>query len=244
MSQHFFSFETAGLYDEATHGARTMLVVAEGWERPRVDVTLQPGDVYGEGPDRIVNETEHAIIIKNAPDMTVEPPMVEVPNPRCGIPADAVAISVELRAQLLAAQSTGKRIVKGDDGLPEAQDPPIEERQATAWEQIKAERDRRTLVGGYKVGAHWFHSDTFSRTQQIGLVMLDVNLPAGVQWKTMDGSFVPMTPALARQVFAAAAASDIAIFAAAEAHKAAMLASVQPEAYDFSVGWPEAFAPA
>ena len=39
----------------------------------------------------------------------------------------------------------------------------------------------------------------------MGLVMLGDNIPAGLQWKTMDGSFVVMTPSLAQQVFAAAA---------------------------------------
>ena len=109
------------------------------------------------------------------------------------------------------------------------------------WEAIKAERDRRIQVGGYKVGTKWFHSDTFSRTQQMGLVMLGANIPANTPWKTMDGSTVVMTQTLAGQIFGTAAASDIAIFAAAETHKAAMEASADPAAYDFSTGWPKAF---
>lgn len=110
--------------------------------------------------------------------------------------------------------------------------------KAAAWERIKAERDRRKLEGGYTAGGKWFHSDTFSRTQQIGLVMLGANIPAGLQWKTMDGSFTPMTQTLAGQVFGAAAAQDQATFAAAETHKTAMEASADPAAYDFSAGWP------
>lgn len=106
---------------------------------------------------------------------------------------------------------------------------------------IKAERDRRTQSGGYKVGANWFHSDTFSRTQQMGLVMLGAALPAGIEWKTLDGTKVKMTQALAQQIFAAAAASDIAVFAAAELHIAAVLSSPAPSTYDFSGGWPPVF---
>jgi hypothetical protein len=109
------------------------------------------------------------------------------------------------------------------------------------WEAIKAERDRRTQAGGYQVGGFWYHSDTFSRTQQMGLVMLGASMPAGVMWKTMSGEMVEMTPTLAQQVFAAAAASDIAIFSVAEAHRAAMLASAEPSMYDFSGGWPAVF---
>lgn len=119
--------------------------------------------------------------------------------------------------------------------------PTLPELKASKWEAIKAERDRRIQHGGYKVGEKWFHSDTFSRTQQMGLVMLGANIPANLQWKTMDGTFVAMTQALAGQVFAAAAASDISIFGAAETHRAAMEASADPAAFDFAGGWPLGF---
>lgn len=109
------------------------------------------------------------------------------------------------------------------------------------WGAIKFERDRRTEQGGYKVGSKWFHSDQKSRSQQLGLVLLGDSIPANPLWKTMDGSFVTMTQQLAGQVLAAAAASDQAIFAAAEAHRQAMEASADPAAYDFSTGWPKVF---
>lgn len=50
-----------------------------------------------------------------------------------------------------------------------------------------------------------------------------------------------MTAALAAGIFQATAASDQAIFAAAEAHRAAMEASPTPHNYDFSSGWPVSF---
>lgn len=156
------------------------------------------------------------------------------------IPPDAVEITDAEHAALLAGQSTGKIITAGAGGKPVLADQP----KATAphvWERIKAERDRRIQSGGYKVGTKWFHSDMFSRTQQMGLVMLGANIPANREWKTMDGTTVTMTQALAGQIFATAAASDIAIFAAAETHKAAMQASADPAAYDFSDGWPKVF---
>lgn len=119
--------------------------------------------------------------------------------------------------------------------------PAIAQIKAVKWGEIKAERDRRTDAGGYLAAGKWFHSDQKSRSQQLGLVLLGANIPAGLQWKTMDGSFAAMTPALAQQILAAAAASDIAIFAAAETHRAAMEASAEPAAYDFSGGWPAVF---
>ena len=119
---------------------------------------------------------------------------------------------------------------------------PLAERQAAAWERIKAERDRRKSLG-VKVGAHWFHSDDPSRIQQLALAMMGAAIPAGLQWKTLTTSpppvFVEMTPALAQGIFQATAAGDAAIFAAAEVHRVAMEASATPESYDFSAGWPE-----
>lgn len=108
------------------------------------------------------------------------------------------------------------------------------------WERIKGERDRRKALG-VKVGLHWFHSDDSSRIQQLGLVMMGASMPAGVQWKTLDGTFTPMTPVLAGQILSATGANDQAIFDRAEQHRLAIEAAAEPSAYDFSSGWPIAF---
>lgn len=118
--------------------------------------------------------------------------------------------------------------------------PSRDEQIATVWHSIKTKRDQ-VKYGGVKVGDKWFHSDDGSRIQQMGLVMMGANLPAGLQWKTMDGSFITMTPALAQQILTGQAASDQAIFAVAEQHRVAMEASPDPAAYDFSTNWPKIF---
>lgn len=127
--------------------------------------------------------------------------------------------------------------------IQEQQNPPptLEEIKAKRWEDIKLERGRRTLEGGYQVQGKWFHSDLISRQQQLGLNILNGSVPEGIMWKTMDGSFVEMTWPLAQQILAAAAANDIAIFDAAEMHKAAMESSADPGAYNFNNGWPAAY---
>lgn len=51
-------------------------------------------------------------------------PLVAAPNPMCLIPVDAIEITSERYADLLAQQSVGKRISAGSDGIPVAQDPP------------------------------------------------------------------------------------------------------------------------
>lgn len=54
------------------------------------------------------------------------------------IPEDAVEISTEAHAELLAAQSAGKVIVGDADGLPQAVDPaPV----VVTWDAIRAKRD-------------------------------------------------------------------------------------------------------
>ena len=123
--------------------------------------------------------------------------------------------------------------------LPAPVDP-----KAVAWEAIKAYRDLLSDTGGYTVTVagvpKWFHSDEKSKTQQLGLVIMGASVPP-VQWKTMDGSFVTMTQALAGAIFQAAAMQDMTIFSVAETHRANMLASADPANYDFSVGWPAVF---
>lgn len=155
------------------------------------------------------------------------------------MPDDAVAITTERYAELLQGHVGGKRVVGDENGHPVLVDPPPASK-AEMWQRIKAKREQ-VKNGGVKVGDNWFHSDDASRIQQIGLVMMGAGIPPGLQWKTMDGTFVAMTPALAGQVFQAVGASDQTIFAVAETHKAAMEAAADPAAYDFSAGWPETF---
>lgn len=114
------------------------------------------------------------------------------------------------------------------------------QRVAQHVERIKAERDRRTQEGGYSAGGKWFHSDVVSRTQQIGLILMGASMPPSIQWKTMDGSFVTMTPALAQQIFQAAGVQDTQTFAAAQT----AIAAAAADPYNFShdtIAWPAIF---
>lgn len=118
---------------------------------------------------------------------------------------------------------------------------PVEKVREQKWQQIKAERDRRK-ESGVKVGEHWFHTDTFSRTQHLGLVLMGANMPVGAQWKTMNGTYVTMTPALAQQIFSAIAAADMTTHAVAEQKRSAMMSLEDPSNYDAYAGWPEVYA--
>lgn len=109
--------------------------------------------------------------------------------------------------------------------------------------ELLAIRDQKTQTGGFPASGKWFHSDTFSRTQQLGLMMMGQNMPSGIQWKTMDGTFVTMTPALAAEIFASAANQDSAIFAHAETIRSQILASSDISTIDIQIGWPATYIP-
>lgn len=87
------------------------------------------------------------------------------------------------------------------------------------WNKLKQIRDDLTKNGGCLVDTKWFHTDTDSKQQQMALTLLGANIPANLQWKTMDGTFVTMTQTLAAQVFAAQIAREQLIFATAEVKK-------------------------
>lgn len=70
-------------------------------------------------------------------DPEARPPLIEVVNPHCLIPADAVEITREEHAALLAAQAAGKTIIADENGRPAAADPP------PAPEQIAARFEAR-----------------------------------------------------------------------------------------------------
>lgn len=109
---------------------------------------------------------------------------------------------------------------------------PDEEIAATRWEKLKQLRDEK-IGGGVKVGDKWFHSDVHSKVQQLSLMLAGANLPAGIQWKTMDGSFVGMTPELAAQIYHAQMAQEQSIFLVAETKRV--------DDTDARSGWPEVY---
>lgn len=114
--------------------------------------------------------------------------------------------------------------------------------KAKVWLLIQEERLRRQS-GGVLIQSEnkWFHSDQSSRLQQLGLVMMGTNMPTNINWKTMDGSFIIMTPAIALSIFNAAATLDMTTFGVAEQHRANVMASSTPGTYDYSGFWPVIF---
>ena len=144
-----------------------------------------------------------------------------------------------LEAQFVALPNEGSPYHEWDGTEYALNTAKVEEAKAVVWEQIKEYRAAR-VAGGIPVGPYWFHSDTPSKLQHLGLVsaMVMSVLPSVQPWKLMDGTFVTLTAPLVQQIFGAALTREGAIFAKAEEHKVALYASSDPYGYDFTTGWP------
>lgn len=175
------------------------------------------------------------------------------------LPEDAVAISPEQHAALLAGQSQGQVIMPGKDGKPVlAEQPPCPsstwdgeqwsispecaaqlkaEQQDEMWERIKAKRYDNLRHGVFvKSVGKWFYTNDESRTQYI-LLRTMKTLPPDLKWKTMENDFVLMTRELLDELTTQMVVDEQADFANAERHKAAMLKAEHPLEYDYSDGW-------
>ena len=104
---------------------------------------------------------------------------------------------------------------------------------------IKAERDRRKFNGVF-VSDKWIHTDTYSRTQWMGMVMMGASVPA-IEWTTMDNTSITTSQALAGAVFQATATLDAALFAFAKSLIDTVNASGDPTSVDITTGWPATF---
>lgn len=101
------------------------------------------------------------------------------------------------------------------------------------WFKIKQLRDELTENGGCFLANKWFHTDVKSKQQQMALMIAGASIPANLQWKTMDGSFIEMTQTLATQLFTAQIIREQTIFAIAE--------SKRNDSSILNEGWPSRY---
>ena len=178
------------------------------------------------------------------------------------LPEDAVAISPEQHATLLSGQSAGQVIMPGKNGKPVLADPAPcpsstwdggrwhidpecaarlkAEQQEEMWERIKDKRYDNLRHGVYaKSVGKWFQTDDATRLQYLALALESVTggFKKPINWKTMDNSFLMLTPELLREIMQAMHDDEQADFINAEKHKAAMLKAEHPLEYDYSGGW-------
>ncbi|OAM20818.1 hypothetical protein A7P84_01425 [Eikenella corrodens] len=178
------------------------------------------------------------------------------------LPEDAVEISHEQHASMLAGQSNGQVIMPGKAGKPVLADPAPcpsstwdgeqwhidpecaaklkAEQQKEVWERIKDKRYDNLRHGVYaKSVGKWFQTDDATRLQYLALALESVTggFKKPINWKTMDNSFLMLTPELLREIMQTMHDDEEADFINAEKHKAAMLKAENPLKYDYSDGW-------
>lgn len=110
------------------------------------------------------------------------------------------------------------------------------------WKEIQTIRDAKS-IGGVYVQGKWFHTDVTSLLKYLKLQLAGSNLPTGIQWKTMDGTFTTMSPELVLEISDSIMASEISIFSTAETLRLAMENSIDPSSFEIikNVGWSNTF---
>ncbi|OYD82495.1 DUF4376 domain-containing protein [Azospirillum brasilense] len=167
--------------------------------------------------------------------------------------ADAVPVTDEEHAALVAGQSEGKIIVADADGCPALADPPapvltLAERRAAVAAAVDARRDQH-MAEGAEHGGKRFALDGTSRTDLGGMattgalvLMGALDWPAdyATGWIALDNTRLPLpTPQDGIALAAAVAGRYAALVQAARDIKDAVLASDEPEAIDIAEGWPD-----
>ena len=111
------------------------------------------------------------------------------------------------------------------------------------WEKIKTKRSKSIESGVYHPNLQkWFHTDIEAQ-RNYALLGHAVNssLYQPKHWKTMDGTFIEMTKEVFQDVLALALKKADDDYKNAEIHKAKLMQSTDPLAYDYSTGWSPAY---
>lgn len=119
----------------------------------------------------------------------------------------------------------------------------LERIREEVWEKIKQRRSESIETGVYHARLQkWFHTD--SEAQRNYALMghaISSTLYQPKRWKTMDGTFIEMTREVFQDVLALALKKADDDYRNAEIHKAKVMASTDPLAYDYSSGWSPAY---
>jgi hypothetical protein len=140
----FFSPSTGIFYSADIHGPRQRVIADPSWTRPLIAVTLQPGERYGS----TVNTSDQVLVLQNEPDIDAVAPTIEVPNEATLIPADAVEITDEDHAALIAGQAQEMQIVVGAEGRPALQARPLPTHAELVERALEAARRERQPIMG------------------------------------------------------------------------------------------------
>jgi Phage tail assembly chaperone protein len=130
MNKIYWDAATNGFFHSNIHGPRRIEVIDEAAQNEALAALTAREDEEDADADAIWAARV---------ELRMAPPMMEVDNPDCRIPAEAVEISQEAyKAVMECHTTTGKRIVSGKDGIPVLAEP-----QISAQDLMTAARARR-----------------------------------------------------------------------------------------------------
>lgn len=156
------------------------------------------------------------------------------------IPTGKSVLIVDLETLLIEGDIQTNYLIKG--GQLERLN--LEAIYAEKWEQIKEVRTFKMGDGVLlqSIGK-WFHTDLYSKQQIHAMVTANtIGLYQAVSWKTLDNSYVQLTPALLLQVFGALLENEARLFEIGRIHYEALNTSNDPVNYDVTNMWPTTFS--
>ena len=150
-------------YSEASHGTKKLTIPDPEWVCPTKTIGLMPGEAVWSASGELVrnehttftpddtDEIEIVVIDVVVRDKTATQPTIEIDNPDCMIPPDAVEVSEELHMSLLVAEAEGKIIKSDQNGLPVTVDPQpsFEEKKKQLTSAIQFFMDSKARDIGY-----------------------------------------------------------------------------------------------
>ena len=156
------------------------------------------------------------------------------------IPTGKSILIVDLGTLLIEGDIQTNYLIKG--GQLERLN--LEAIYAEKWEQIKEIRTFKMNDGVLiqSIGK-WFHTDLHSKQQIQALVVANlIGIYKTTAWKTMDNTYVQLTPMLLLQVFGAMLENESRLFDIGGLHYESLYTSNDPVNYDPASQWPTTFS--
>lgn len=156
------------------------------------------------------------------------------------IPTGKSVLIVDLETLLIEGDIQTNYLVKG--GQLERLN--LEAIYKEKWEKIKEIRTFKMDDGVFlqSIGK-WFHTDLHSKQQIQSLVTANViGLYKTTAWKTLDNTYVQLTPMLLLQVFGAMLENESRLFDIGKLHYESLYTSSDPVNYDPASQWPTTFS--
>ena len=156
------------------------------------------------------------------------------------IPTGKSVLIVDLETLLIEGDIQTNYLIKG--GQLERLN--LEATYAEKWEKIKEIRTFKMNDGVFlqSIGK-WFHTDLYSKQQIQTLVIANIiGIYKTTAWKTLDNTYVQLTPMLLLQVFGAMLENESRLFDIGKLHYESLYTSNDPVDYDPASQWPTTFS--